>query len=281
MLEFVIVFLVSYIWHGCGITIGYHRLLSHCSFKCSKALEYFFVLPGYLAYEGSPLWWGAIHRAHHRYVDTPLDPHSPRYGLVHSYFGWLFELEYPKHIDPKVQCKDLLNDPVYRFLECNGNLRMMNFLCFATNMAFRGILWALFGWQVALANLLASFAVMQIPLLLNVVCHLPKWGYKTFAMDDDSVNVWWVGVFGMGEGWHNNHHAFPGSARNGMLPHEFDLSWLVIKLCDRLGLISWLNPGPDMKTVSRTRPAAALLPVQTAAKSATQEERELVSSSKR
>lgn len=256
MTSFLIAFLVSYIWHGFGITIGYHRLLSHRSFKCGKALEYFWVLPGYLAYEGSPIWWAAIHRAHHRHVDTPLDPHSPRYGVMHSYFGWLFEMKYPSHIDPAIQCKDLMADPIYRLLECNGDLRAMNNVCFAVNMAFRGALWFFFGWQVALASLLASFAVMQIPLMLNVICHIPKLGYKNFAMEDDSVNVWWVGILGLGEGWHNNHHAYPGSARNGMKLHEFDLSYLAIKLCKLLGLVSWLNQGPDMKTA----PAAKALP---------------------
>jgi fatty-acid desaturase len=254
---FLTAFVLSYIWHGLGITVGYHRLLSHRSFKCLKAVEYFFVLAGYLAYEGSPIWWAAIHRAHHKYVDTPLDPHSPRYGVMHSYLGWLFELKYPEHIDPAVQCSDLTADKIYRFLEQGGDLRKMNNLCFASNMAFRGILWACFGWQVALASLIASFAVMQIPLALNVLCHMPKLGYKNFAMDDDSVNVWFVGIFGLGEGWHNNHHAYPGSARNGMLPHEFDFSWLTIKLMKTLGLVSWLNAGPDMQTVPRTKMAPA------------------------
>jgi sn-1 stearoyl-lipid 9-desaturase len=257
---FLTVFVLSYIWHGFGITIGYHRLLSHRSFKCVKAVEYFFVLAGYLAYEGSPIWWAAIHRAHHRHVDTPLDPHSPRYGVMHSYFGWLFELKYADHIDPYVQCKDLVSDPIYRFLERNGNLQQMNMMCLATNMAFRAILWLLFGWQVALANLLASVAVMQIPLMLNVLCHLPKLGYKNFAMNDDSVNVPIVGILGLGEGWHNNHHAYPGSARNGMRLHEFDLSYITIYLLKMVGLVSWINTGPDMKTVAKTKwsPAAPL-----------------------
>jgi sn-1 stearoyl-lipid 9-desaturase len=255
---FLTVFVLSYIWHGFGITIGYHRLLSHRSFKCAKAVEYFFVLAGYLAYEGSPIWWSAIHRAHHKYVDTPLDPHSPRYGVMHSYFGWLFEMKYPDHIDPSVSCKDLVSDPIYRALECHGNLQRMNHLCFFTNMAFRGVLWVLFGWQVALANLLASFAVMQIPLMLNVLCHLPKLGYKNFAMNDDSVNVPFVGIMGLGEGWHNNHHAYPGSARNGMKWFEFDLSYITISLLKTVGLVSWVNTGPDLRTAPKTKWSPAI-----------------------
>lgn len=243
--EFIVAFLISYILHGTGITIGYHRLLSHRSFKCVKAVEYFFVLAGYLAYEGSPIWWSAIHRAHHRYVETPLDPHSPRYGIGHAYWGWLTEMTYPEHIDPRVTCPDIVADPIYQILECKGDLRAMNIMCFSVNIAFRAILWACFGWQVALANLLASVAVLQIPLMLNVICHIPKLGYKNFDTEDDGVNVWWVGILGMGEGWHNNHHKFPGSARNGMRPHEFDLSYLIIRMLKVVGLVGWVNDAKD------------------------------------
>jgi stearoyl-CoA desaturase (delta-9 desaturase) len=252
--EFLIAFLVSYVWHGVGVTIGYHRLLSHRSFKCIKPVEYFFVLAGYLAFEGSPIWWAAIHRAHHRYVDTPLDPHSPRYGIAHSYFGWLFEMVYPRHIVPAVICPDLVNDPVYRVLEQGGDLRKMNNLCFFSNIAFRLILLVTVGWKIALASMIASVAVLQIPLMLNLICHLPKLGYKNFATNDDSVNVWWVGILAHGEGWHNNHHAYPGSARNGMKWYEFDLSYLMIRTLKLFKMVSWVNTGPDINALPGTAP---------------------------
>ena len=115
MTEFLVLFLGLYIWHAFGVTIGYHRLLSHRSFSCIKPLEYFFVLGGYLAFEGSPIWWASMHRAHHRYVDTALDPHSPRYGGIwNAYLGWTMHDTYPEHIDPNTQGKDLLKDPIYR-----------------------------------------------------------------------------------------------------------------------------------------------------------------------
>ena len=254
--EFIVAFLISYVLHGTGITIGYHRLLSHRSFKCVKPVEYFFVLAGYLAYEGSPIWWSAIHRAHHRYVDTPLDPHSPRYGVMHAYWGWLTEMNYPAHIDPKVTCPDIVSDPIYKLLECKGDLRAMNITCFSVNIAFRLILWACFGWQVALAILLASVAVLQIPLMLNVICHIPKLGYKNFDTEDDGVNVWWVGILGMGEGWHNNHHKFPGSARNGMRAYEFDLSYLIIRIMKTVGLVGWVNDAKDALSYAMDAPNA-------------------------
>lgn len=237
MWEFIAVFLVSYVWHAMGVTIGYHRLLSHRTFACSKFVEYLLVLPGYLAFEGSPIWWATIHRAHHKYVDTPLDPHSPRNGLMHAQFGWLGAKVYPSHIVPELQSKDLLKDPLYRFLEMGGNLPAGHAFGFAVCFLFRAAIWVTFGWVPALASLLAALAVMQIPLLLNVACHLPKFGYKNYAMDDDSVNVWWVGILALGEGWHNNHHAAPGSAKSGMRFFEFDPSWLMICLLEKLRLV--------------------------------------------
>jgi sn-1 stearoyl-lipid 9-desaturase len=237
MLEFLIIFVGLYIWHALGITIGYHRLLSHRSFSCPKFVEYFWVLAGYLAFEGSPIWWASMHRAHHRWVDTPLDPHSPRYGLKNAYTGWLAYAHYPEHIKPEEQCKDLLKDPLYRFLEQGGDLHKGHAIGFAFGFGVRAVLWALFGWQVALASLLAGLAVLQIPLMLNVFCHIPKLGYKNFTGEDDSVNVWWVAVLAMGEGWHNNHHAFPGSAQSGIRKHEFDLSWVLIRLMKKFNLV--------------------------------------------
>ncbi len=237
MTEFILVFLLSYVWHAMGVTIGYHRLLSHRSFDCPKLVEYFWVFAGYLAFEGSPIWWATMHRAHHRYVDTPLDPHSPRYGLANAHYGWMTKAGYAEHINPATHGKDLLADPLYRFLEQGGDWQRAHLLTAIIGVAFRACLFFFFGWQVALASLIASLAVLQIPLMLNVVCHIPKLGYKNFARQDDSVNVWWVGILAMGEGWHNNHHAFPGSAKTGLLPHEFDLSWLTIQLMKFFGLV--------------------------------------------
>ena len=108
-------------------------------------------------------------------------------------------------------------------------------------MAFRVLLLLAFGWQTALASLLAGFAVLQIPLMLNVICHMPRLGYKNYATADDSVNVWWVGILAMGERWHNNHHASPGSAKSGMRWWEVDVSWLVIDLMRQLNLVTRVN----------------------------------------
>jgi len=247
VIEFLAILLVSYVIHGLGMTIGYHRLLSHRSFTCPKPVEYFFVTLAYLGLQGSPMWWAAMHRAHHRFVDTELDPHSPKYGLFNASVGWLMKKKYPDHVIPSVQCKDMYNDPFYRFLDQNGNIVAMNFLCLGICIAFRLLLWAIFGWQVALANAIGSLAIFGVPLMLNVICHIPRLGYKNFATEDDGVNVWWVGILALGEGWHNNHHAYPGAARNGMRLHEIDVSFMTIRFLKAIGLIRWLNPGPKME----------------------------------
>lgn len=242
LITFITVFLICYIWHGLGVTVGYHRLISHRAFSCPKFVEYFWVLAGYLAFEGSPIWWATIHRAHHRYSDTELDPHSPRVmGFKYAHTGWMSRETYLPHMDPQLQAKDLIKDPLYRFLEQDGHWYRAHTLCFAIGLLVRLAILLVFGWVPALASLLSGLAVLQIPLMLNVACHIPKWGYKNYATTDDSVNVWWVAVLAMGEGWHNNHHASPGSAKSGIRPHEFDFSWLVIRAMKALGLVSRVN----------------------------------------
>lgn len=253
MSQFITIFLLCYVWHALGVTIGYHRLLSHRSFSCPKFVEYFWVLAGYLAFEGSPIWWATIHRAHHRYTDTPLDPHSPRYGLKKAHVGWLTHKGYDAHINPHTQSKDLVRDPVYRFLEQGGVWHRAHFLAFFFGLALRLAILVCCGWVAALASLLAGLAVLQIPLMLNVVCHIPKLGYKTYSTGDDSVNVWWVGVLAMGEGWHNNHHASPGSAKTGMRAWEIDLSWLTIALMKRLNMADRVNMCTHNQLLKRQR----------------------------
>jgi sn-1 stearoyl-lipid 9-desaturase len=248
MTIFLVTFVISYMWHAMGVTIGYHRLLSHRSFKCLKWVEYFWVLGGYLAFEGSPIWWSAIHRAHHKHVDTPLDPHSPSAsGIKYAWFGWMVEKGYASHVNPDLQCPDITSDPIYKFLEQGGDWKRSHTLTFVVGVVFRVLLLVFFGWQVAIASALAGVLVLQVPLMLNVFCHIPKLGYKNFECEDDSVNVWWVALLAMGEGWHNNHHYLPGSARSGIRPHEIDMSWLMLRLMKALGLVSWMNEATSRK----------------------------------
>ncbi len=236
MTLFLLVFLVSYFWHGLGVTVGYHRLLAHRSFRCSKALEYFLVLGGYLGFQGSPIWWTSVHRVHHKHADTTGDIHSPKVGKFHAYMGWMMDdIEIPV----AEVSSDLCKDQIYVFLDrIDERYKMI------INFAFRALLLALFGWQVALASLLAGTVVLQFPLLLNLFCHLPRLGYKNFASNDEAVNVWWVALLTLGEGWHNNHHVHPSSPRMGLTSREFDPSWIVISALHKVGWIARLNPQP-------------------------------------
>jgi sn-1 stearoyl-lipid 9-desaturase len=241
LLTLILVFLISYHVHGLGVTVGYHRLLAHRSFRCNKLVEWFLVTAGYLALEGPPIWWAGIHRVHHKYADQDLDPHTPLHGKKWSYYGWIMKPD-PPHVDLKNQCRDLFKDPYYAWIERTGDP-----LIVSANVGFRLILWLLFGWQVALVNTIAALAVLQMPLILNTFCHIPKFGYKTYDTKDNGVNVWWVGYLVGGEGWHNNHHAFPGSARHGFKFFEADLSYGVIRLLQMLGLASRVNlPAPHL-----------------------------------
>jgi sn-1 stearoyl-lipid 9-desaturase len=268
MLEFWMLVLAFYIWHGLGVTIGLHRLLSHRAFKCPKFVEYFFVLPAYLAFQGSPIWWATIHRAHHKHSDTPLDPHSPRAGLLHAWVfyrsGLCAKYAYPSHINPVIQSPDLMKDPIYRWLEQyeSGNWYAHYLINIAICVLFRVMLYYCFGWTVALASTVAVVMAFNAPLLFNIFSHLPKIGYRNFATSDDSNNCWWLAILSMGDGWHNNHHAYPGSARTGLRPHEIDLSWQLLKLLRALHLASDLNE--PYRLPSFKKPAGSLVELSSA-----------------
>ncbi len=241
MIEFAIAFLLFYCIHMLGITIGYHRLISHRSFKCHKAVEYFFVAAGYLAMEGSPIAWAVVHRAHHRQPDLVDDPHGPSRGWFYQYAGWMLDFKYKDGVSPSALSPDLLKDPVYRFLDQDQHLYRAYLLCFVICVFTRLVLFATTNGSIVLASVLAGLAAQQMPLILNVVSHIPHLGYRNFPTADSSSNVPWLAIMTMGEGWHNNHHAFPGSARSGMFARELDMSWLVLRFLHRVRLVQSTN----------------------------------------
>ncbi len=257
MLTFCTWFLFFYLWHGFGIAIGYHRYLAHRSFRCRPIFEAVIVSGGYLAFQGSPLWWAAIHRAHHRYTDTDRDPHTPRKGVRYALLGWLFDTSYLPHLNLATHCKDLVKNKFYKALEPRGGIIHANALNLLFNIVYRALILYFFGWLVFWANIAASVATFMMPQLLNVACHLPHLGYKNFPSDDDGVNIWWVSVLALGEGWHNNHHAYPGSSRAGIRPYEFDLCFQTLRLAKVLGLVLELNEPAKMMRLNRSRKAGA------------------------
>ncbi len=190
MITALLLFLFFYFWHAMGITIGYHRLLAHRSFRCLQPFEYFWVVGAYLAFQGSPIWWAAIHRAHHRNADTSLDPHTPRKGIAYAAVGWLFDDSYASQLNLAAHCKDLVKNDFYKSLEPRGIIHP-NALNLIVNVVYRALLLAFFGWTIFWASVAASVLAFLVPQLVNVVCHLPKCGSRNFRTSDDSRNVWW------------------------------------------------------------------------------------------
>ncbi|MGD9683979.1 MAG: acyl-CoA desaturase [Candidatus Obscuribacterales bacterium] len=254
--EFLIAFLLSYVFGTLGIAIGYHRLLSHRSYRCPKAVEYFWVGCGYLAFQSSPIWWATMHRAHHKYSDTELDPHAGMHGWRRSIYGWIFDDAYPEYVKPNECGKDLVKDPLYRFLDQDGKVQRAHLLNGFSNFLFRfGVLY-FFGLPAALGSLIAGLMLQQVTLIFNKISHIDSLGYRNYDTTDDSVNIGWLSLLTFGEGLHNNHHARPGMASSAARANEFDPSFMVIKLMKKLGLVSWFNDGTQ-----KVYPVAVPVPV--------------------
>ncbi|PYT26328.1 MAG: acyl-CoA desaturase [Acidobacteria bacterium] len=213
---------------GLGISMGYHRLHTHRSYQVPLALEYFFAVCGTLTLEGGPIFWVATHRIHHQKSDQPGDPHSPRDGGWWAHMGWLLVGE-SKHSDAPQMSRyapDLAKDRFYVWLDYYHWVPMivLGVLLFALG----GVSFVL--WGVCLRVVVG----LHTTWLVNSATHM--WGTRRFATRDDSRNNWLIALMTSGEGWHNNHHAHPTSARHGLAWYEFDLSWIQIKILMFLGI---------------------------------------------
>jgi stearoyl-CoA desaturase (delta-9 desaturase) len=213
---------------GLGISMGYHRLHTHRSYKVPRWMEYLFAVCGTLTLEGGPIFWTAIHRIHHQRSDQPGDPHSPREGAWWAHVGWILVGE-TKHNNTMLLGKyapDLAKDPFYVWL---------NDYHWVPNIVLAVVLYLVGGLPFLLwAGFFRIVFGLHATWLVNSATHM--WGGRRFATRDDSRNNWWVALISFGEGWHNNHHAHPTSARHGLAWYEFDPSWLQIKLLKALGL---------------------------------------------
>jgi len=211
-----------------GISMGYHRLHTHRSYSVPRPLEYFFAVCGTLTLEGGPIFWVATHRLHHQKSDLPGDPHSPRDGAWWSHVGWIM-LGESKHSDTAAMSKyapDLAKDKFYVTLNNYHWVPMV--ILGGILLAFGGL--PLMLWGVCLRVVVGLHSTW----LVNSATHM--WGTRRFETRDDSRNSWWVALLTFGEGWHNNHHAHPTSARHGLTWYEFDPSWLQIRLLKSLGI---------------------------------------------
>ena len=217
-------------WVGAslGIGMGYHRLLTHRGYKVPKPVEYFLITCGTLTLEGGPIQWVVTHRIHHAHADRAEDPHTPRHGGWWAHIGWILWGTAQNHSPATIAryAPDLMNDRYYRWL--NRSYYVPLIIVGLMLFVFGG--WGVMLWGVFLRLTLCLHATW----LVNSATHL--WGKTRFETGDDSRNSWWVALLTFGEGWHNNHHAHPTSARHGLRWYEFDLNWLGIRALQFLGL---------------------------------------------
>jgi len=213
-----------YVLVALGITVGYHRMLTHRSFQPHPAIKFIFLVLGSMALEGAAVEWAATHVKHHAHSDKEGDPHSPVEGFFHAHVGWLFK---DRQASPAIYCKHLLQDPMVMFVS-------RTFLFWVVLSLV--IPFAIGGWSGLLwGGLVRIFLAHHITWSVNSVCH--TFGKREFETNDASHNEWVVGLLGMGEGWHNNHHAFPRSAFHGLHWWQFDLSGYIIWTLERIGLV--------------------------------------------
>jgi stearoyl-CoA desaturase (delta-9 desaturase) len=255
---------LAYVLTGIGVTVGFHRLLTHRSFATSPFLRGLFAALGSAAVEGPVISWVADHRKHHACSDREGDPHSPHVGhggglsgslrgLYHAHVGWLFI--HTQRASKERFAPDLLADPVIRFIDRTF------------------IVWALlglaipFGLGVAIGGSVAAgltgllwggavrvFVVHHVTYSVNSLCHM--FGRRPFETRDESRNLAWLAPLTFGEAWHNNHHAFPTSATHGLGRWQVDPSALVIAAMEKLGLV-WdvVRPSPERRAAKASSPA--------------------------
>ena len=214
-----------------GVTTGYHRLLSHRSFQVPKWLERFFATCGALSCQHGPIDWVGLHRHHHTFSDTEADHHDSNKGFWWSHMGWMFEDVPAMKTVPRLS-GDLIKDPYYRFL--NKNFLLLQ-IPLGACLFLIGQSAGVGGWAMVLWGIpLRLVFVYHITWLVNSATHC--WGTTAYESGDNSKNNKWVAALTFGEGWHNNHHAFPNSAKHGLQRNQIDLTWQHIRFLKAIGL---------------------------------------------
>lgn len=246
---FWLFFVMQWLTGGLGVCLCYHRLLTHRSFQVPKFVEYFLVFLGCLAWQNGPIKWVAVHRIHHARSDAAGDPHSPEHGFWWAHMGWLYTFtpevdQYEKYKD---FAPDLAKSPVYRFMNSTFGLYQIPL----------GILFfALGGWPFVFWGIFFRIVfVWHSTWFVNSAAH--TWGYRTWANGDKSTNNWWVAALTYGEGWHNNHHAFPRSAAHGLKWWEVDLTYATIRLLAALKMAGSIQlPSMQQRERLAVRPSS-------------------------
>ncbi|MBD2038138.1 fatty acid desaturase [Phormidium sp. FACHB-592] len=220
---------LHWLFGSIGICLGYHRLLTHRSFQVPKWLERTITLIGALALQGGPTFWVAGHRMHHLYTeDNEKDPYSAQKGFWWSHMMWLFypQARFFDRESYRQFAPDIDKDPFYRFLD-------RYFLLLQVPVGVT--LYLLGGWSFVIYGVfLRAVLLWHSTWLINSASHMS--GYRTFEPEDNSRNLWWAAILTYGEGWHNNHHAYPNVAKAGLKWWEIDMTWWSIAVLKRLGL---------------------------------------------
>lgn len=240
----VLAALLLYLVRMFAITAFYHRYFAHKSFKTSRLLQFVFALVGASATQRGPLWWAAHHRQHHRHADQNEDPHSPKQGFIWSHMGWFLSR---KHFEAnRSLVTDLARYPELRWLD---RFDVVVPIVLAISLFLTGEALALWqpelntnGWQLLVwGYFISTVLLIHATLLINSLAH--KSGKRRYETNDDSRNNFWLALLTLGEGWHNNHHYHAASARQGFYWWEIDISFYLLWLMNKLGLI-W-----DMRTI--------------------------------
>lgn len=236
-----------------AITGFYHRYFSHKTFRTSRPVQFVFAVLGASAVQRGPLWWAAHHRHHHAHADQPGDTHSPRQrGFWHSHVTWFMNRR--NHRTRRELVKDLYRYPELRFLD---RYSMLVPVLLAVSLFLTGVLLehaapglGTNGWQMLVWGFVISTVVLyHATFTVNSLAH--SFGRRRYATRDDSRNNFWLALLTFGEGWHNNHHHYPGSARQGFYWWEIDVTWYFLRLLQACGLIWDVRPVPDRIKTAR------------------------------
>jgi stearoyl-CoA desaturase (delta-9 desaturase) len=235
----------TYIPISLGVTVGFHRLLTHKSFQTHPIVKFVLLVCGSMAIEGNCIGWAADHLLHHQLSDQDGDPHSPTAGFWHAHLGWLFD---GQRADQDFYCPSLRQDPIIAFVDRTFPLWVVLSLAIPFLIGgWHGLLWG---------GLVRVFFVHHVTWSVNSVCH--TWGSRPYETSDRSHNNWLAGILGMGEGYHNNHHRWPRAAIHGMDRWQFDASAWLIQLLEKLRLATDVRRIP-WETRQRTRLRGSLV----------------------
>lgn len=227
-----------------AITAGFHRLFSHRSYRTSRAMRFVLAWLGTAAIQRGPIWWTAVHRHHHRHSDKPQDLHSPvQHGLWQAHLGWVLKPE-NRRID-RSTVADLTCHPEMEWLDRHYLVPPLSLaaICFFVFGA-EGLVWGFF---------ISTILLWHGTFTINSLSH--RFGTRPFNTRDDSRNNFLLALLTMGEGWHNNHHFYPASARQGFRAREVDISYLILRIFEALGLV-WDVRRPSPEMLARGRMAA-------------------------